>query len=358
MNQLVCHKTKETFSINEPVWCSPSGDLLDIELEVELDKKLLKDRNPNMWRYREVIPLEHDKNIISFEEGFTPLQKIRINSKEFFAKYDHLFMTGSFKDRGASVMMSKIKELGIKHVVEDSSGNAGCSVAAYCAKGGISCDIYVSKKTSVAKMKQIEAYGAKLVKISGDRQETVKAVLKAAEKDFYASHAWNPFFFQGTKLYAYEVWEQNGFKAPDVMLFQIGHGTLLIGAWTGFNELLRMGYIDKMPQFIAVQSSACAPVYQKLNNLPLNPPAESIAEGIGIAKPPRINQMLNIIRQTSGEILLIDDEAITDAMKLLWKQGLYVEPTGAAAVAGLLQYPSKLNGMIVAPLTGHGLKGK
>jgi len=153
-----------------------------------------------MWRYREAIPVSEDKSIVTFDEGFTPLIPLDFGTRTVWIKQDHLFPTGSYKDRGASVLVSKIKELGVPRVVEDSSGNAGCAIAAYCAKAKVRCRIFVPQDTSPGKLAQIQSYGAELNKIPGSREDTARAAFRAAEKDYYASHSWNPFFFQGTKL--------------------------------------------------------------------------------------------------------------------------------------------------------------
>ncbi|MCP4155342.1 MAG: pyridoxal-phosphate dependent enzyme, partial [bacterium] len=206
-----------------------------------------------MWRYKEAIPVSNESTVVSFEEGFTPLLEMDIENRTVLVKQEQLFASGSYKDRGASVLISKIKEMGIGEVVEDSSGNAGASVAAYCAAAGIQCTIFAPEETSPGKLAQIEAYGAVLNKIPGSREETANAVLKAAETTYYASHSWNPYFFHGTKTFAFEVCEQLGWKAPGTVILPVGNGTLLLGAYIGFNELVNAGIIGKMPVIIGVQ---------------------------------------------------------------------------------------------------------
>ena len=154
---------------------------------------------PTLWRYREAIPIEDDAHIVTLDEGFTPLTPVTIAGKSLLVKQDHLFPSGSYKDRGATVLISQAKALGVQHMVEDSSGNAGAAVAAYAARAGIACDIYVPDSTSAAKLAQIQSYGANLHKIPGSREDTAHAVQDAAQKHFYASHVWSPFFFHGTK---------------------------------------------------------------------------------------------------------------------------------------------------------------
>ena len=199
-------------------------------------------------------------DIVSFDEGFTPLIEVNIAGKTVQVKQEHLFTTGSFKDRGASVLISQVKALGIREVAADSSGNAGSALAAYCAASGISCHIFVPADTSPGKLAQIQLYGATLNKIPGTREDTANAVLKAADTIYYASHYWNPFFFHGTKTFAYEICEQLGWKSPDTVILAAGNGSLLLGAYIGFNELRNAGIIDKIPRLIGVQAENCAPV--------------------------------------------------------------------------------------------------
>jgi threonine synthase len=199
MGKLVCTECNKEFSLEEKVWKCECGGLLDVDFQPHFPIDKIRQRKPTMWRYREAIPIFEDKNIISFDEGFTPLLPVNFGDKPVWIKQDHLFPTGSYKDRGASVLISKVKELGVTDVVEDSSGNAGCAIAAYCAKAEIECQIFVPEGTSAGKLAQVQFYGAQLNKISGTREDTARAVLKAAEKDYYASHSWNPFFFHGTK---------------------------------------------------------------------------------------------------------------------------------------------------------------
>ena len=214
-----------------------------------------------MWRYREALPIGGDVPIVSMGEGFTPLLPVELDGRRLHLKLDFLFPTGSYKDRGASVLISRARELGVRAVVEDSSGNAGCAVAAYAARAGITCDIFVPEAASPAKTVQIGMYGARLHRVPGTRERTAEAAQRAAGTAFYASHVWNPFFLHGTKTFAYEVWEQLGFSAPDALVLPAGNGTLLIGAYIGFCDLLMCGLIERMPRLVAVQAERCAPLY-------------------------------------------------------------------------------------------------
>jgi len=315
-----------------------------------------------LWRYREAIPIHNDASILSMNEGFTPLEEIEFNGGGVLIKIDYLFPTGSYKDRGATVLISKMKEWGVQKVVEDSSGNAGSAIAAYCAKAGIGCDIYVPQYTSPEKLIQIQAYGATLKRVEGSREKTAEKAMEAASKIPYASHCWNPFFLHGTKTFAFEVWEQMDWRAPDTLVLPIGHGTLFLGAYIGFKELKTAGMIKRIPKMVGIQSASCAPLYQAFKKgwretRPIEK-VETIAEGIAIADPVRGRQILEAIRETGGEVLAVTEKEIKVALKEMGRKGHFIEPTSSATIAGLKKYLRKKrqNETVVSTLTGMGLK--
>jgi threonine synthase len=255
-----------------------------------------------------------------------------------------------------------MKEWGVQKVVEDSSGNAGSAIAAYCAKAGIECEIYVPEYTSPGKLVQIQAYGATLKKIEGPRERTAEKAMKAASKIPYASHCWNPFFLHGTKTFAFEVWEQMDWKTPDTLVLPIGHGTLFLGAYIGFKELKEAGMIRRIPKMVGIQSASCAPLYQAFKEgwretRPIEK-KETIAEGIAIAEPVRGRQILEVIRETGGEILVVAEKEIKVTLKEMGRRGHFIEPTSAATIAGLKKYLRKKRRKetVVSTLTGMGLK--
>lgn len=359
-NHLFCQRCHQKYLLNDNRWKCACGGMLDISFNATFNLEKIKASKPTLWRYREAIPIDNDDNIISFDEGFTPLIDMKINNKRLFIKLDQLFITGTYKDRGASVLISKIKELGIQKIIEDSSGNAGSAIAAYCAKAGIDCNIYVPESTSVAKVTQIENYGAILHKIAGSRKQTADVAAKAAEFSYYASHYRNPFFFQGTKTFAFEIWEQLNFNVPDTVLIPTGNGTLFIGTYLGFKDLLNNNLINKIPKLVAIQSDKCDPIYQmftqNLNELPSIDQKPILAEGIGITNPLRVKQIIDIIKETSGYVMTVSDDEINKALKDIATQGLFVEPTSASSIAAFNKYNMSKNEIIVLPITGHGLK--
>ncbi len=362
MDQLVCRHCRAAYALDEPRWQCACGSVLDIEFRPVFDLTRIRQRKPTLWRYREAIPVSDDASIVSFDEGFTPLVPEDFGGRRVLLKQDQLLPTGSFKDRGASVLVSKLKELGIKKVVEDSSGNAGTAIAAYCARAEIDCRIFVPEYTSAAKMSQIRLYGAGLSRIAGTREDTAAAALKAARHTCYASHVWNPFFFQGTKTFAFEVCEQLDWKSPDAVVLPAGNGTLVIGAHIGFNELRDAGIIDKIPAIIAVQAENCAPLHkvfqENLAQIPVIAKRETMAEGIAVAAPVRGGQVIEAVRRSNGDFIVVSDGEIEQALREMGGRGYFIEPTAAAAIAGLKKYlpESDPDGVIVSLITGHGLK--
>lgn len=363
MNHLVCTQCPARFPDTDVRWRCECGGLLDLECETHFDFDQIARRPADMWRYREAIPIRPDKNSVSLEEGFTPLSSLKLEGKDILVKQDHLFPTGSYKDRGASVLISKAKELGVDYVVEDSSGNAGCAIAAYCASAGIECEIFVPESTSPAKLNQIKSYGARLNRVPGTREDTANAAMEAAQSHFYASHSWNPYFFHGTKTFAFEICEQLGWQAPDTVIVPVGNGTLLLGCEIGFRELLADQVIEKMPRLVGIQASGCAPLFHAFQS-----GAEDIAEferqdtkaeGIAIAQPVRAKQILAAVRSSGGTILAVEDSDTLSALKDMALIGHYIEPTSAATIAGARKYLgcNQTSGeTIVTTFTGHGLK--
>lgn len=288
---------------------------------------------------------------VSLGEVETPVLERTLGGVEMRLKLDCLQPTGSFKDRGAFALINAIKALGIKEVVEDSSGNAGAAIAAYCAAAGIKCTICLPQVTSEGKIKQALAYGASVKKIPGDRDAVAQATLESAKTVYYASHVYNPLFFEGTKSMAAELVGQCGI--PDYIFVPAGNGTMLLGAYRGFKEA------GGLPRIIAVQSSRCAPIFSMFHGLPISPVEPTAAEGIAVGTPARAREIISAVRESGGDIITVEDSEVMDAREGLAKMGIYVEPTAGAAPAGAIKYfagrgAGGLN--VVVPLTGSGLK--
>jgi len=357
---LICESCHKHYLSSERIWRCKCGGFLSLDFHAHFPLEKIQKRKPTMWRYREALPIFHDMNIVSFNEGFTPLTQEEFAGKKVYLKQDHLFPSGSYKDRGASVLVSKIKELGIKKVIEDSSGNAGAALAAYCAKANIDCHIYVPEKTSLEKLIQIKRYGAHLYKIPGTRDDTARAALIEAHTKYYASHYWNPYFFHGTKTCIFEIIEQLGWNTPDILFIPVGNGTLLYGLYIGLKELQQENIIDNLPKIIGVQAENCAPLEYtwktKRTIVKYKTTKKTIAEGIAIVNPIRIKDIIHAVKETNGDIITVKEREILSALSDSLQKGYYIEPTSAVAIAGFKKYPMKKDEVAVLPLTGHGLK--
>jgi threonine synthase len=351
------------------VWRCTCGGLLDLAtFEAHFPFEAIQQRPPTLWRYREALPFAPDYTgwqQITMGEGFTPLIPLGAEAPGVLLKVEYQMPTLSFKDRGAAVLIAKAQELGIRRVIADSSGNAGTAIAAYAARAGIACDVYVPASASAKKLRQMAAHGATVHAIPGSREDTASAAIAAVEREqvFYASHVYQPVFFQGTKTYAFELFEQLGGSVPGMLVLPVGNGTLLLGAHYGFKDLLRAGLIQHMPRFLAVQAEGCAPLtraFERSDFLAapvINTGTE--AEGIAIAAPARSRQILAAVRETGGVIISVPDTAILAARDDLARRGLYVEPTAAAPYAGFITYAEHftLSGeRVIIPLCGAGLK--
>jgi len=361
-----CRKCKNSFSEDTQQWRCNCGEPFDYvpTIQPSFPKEKIKKRVNTIWRYLEALPVKHMSRIVSLGEGTTPLVSALFEGQKVLFKLDFISPSGSYKDRGTAFFVSKLKEHKVKKVVEDSSGNAGASLAAYCALSDIACEIFVPDYTSAGKVVQIEMYGAKVRRISGSREDTAAAVKTAAHESYYASHNWNPYFLQGVKTIAFEIWEQMNWQVPDNIVVPAGQGSLVLGCHMGFNELKTAGAIKKLPRIFAVQSENCNPLslaFQKglTEPVPIQK-KETVAEGISSAIPIRGRKVLSAIRESKGAVVAVGEKEIWESLQKIARCGFYIEPTSAAATAGFYQISQK--GLIkseestVIVLTGSGLK--
>ncbi len=355
--RIVCSSCGQGYPWATDLWRCTCGGLFDITERIAFDPQAIERKEQTLWRYRALLPPVREA--ISLGEGWTPIVTIRAHGINLLAKLEFLAPTGSFKDRGTTVLVSLLKEMSISEVVEDSSGNAAASLAAYGARAGIHCKIFVPAEASPAKLAQIRVYGAELLPIAGPRENASLAAQKATERAYYASHVYNPLILEGTKTFAYELWEQLG-RAPDHLLFPVGHGTLFLGAYRGFCDLLQAKLIEKLPALHAVQAEGYASLYriyrESLTELPEIAPRPTIAEGIRIKNPVRWRAILEAVHKTGGTVLTVSDDEIGQAQRELAQQGLYVEPTAAVPVAAVRSARLDPKQLLLIPLTGSGLK--
>ncbi len=314
----------------------------------------------SLWRYRAALPAIAAERPVSLGEGCTPLVEADWGGARVRFKLEWFGPTGSFKDRGGSVMVSALAARGVTEVIEDSSGNGGSSVAAYCAAAGIRATILVPESTSPAKILQTRAYGAAIRPVPGGRDATAAEALRLSAGTCYAGHNWHPFFLQGTKTLAYELWEDLGFAAPDAVVTVAGAGSLVLGCDLGFGELLAAGRIARRPRLLVAQPAACAPIHAAFHGTAPAGFGPTIAEGTAIREPVRLPEVVAAVRRSGGDMAAIPEPDIAAAVRRLAAAGLYAEPTSATAAAAIDVFRAR--GEIregettVVVLTGSGLK--
>ncbi len=366
MIEYVCNQCGTTYLIDAIRYRCDCGQPLELRKRaIVFPINKIAQRDNTLWRYREAIPISDDASIVSFGEGMTPLVALNQPPYNHHMKLDFISPTGSYKDRGASVLLSKIRELGVENIVEDSSGNAGAAIAAYSALAGIDCTIYCPASTSKGKLAQIALYGAKLKLIDGNRAATTQAVLQATETTYYASHNWNPFFLEGIKTVAFEIVEQLGWKTPDQVICPVGYGSIYVGLYIGFRELYDQKIISNLPCLLGVQSAACSPIYKAYaeNKEQIErflQTQETLAEGITSELPIRVQMISEAISETNGAFTIVNDEEIKDGITILAAKGIFVEPTSAVIVGAFNKFVEdgiiRKGDLTVSILTGSGLK--
>jgi threonine synthase len=360
-------RSGETWPLDPPRWCGPDDRPLFLTPLPGIGRDAIDVTTRSLWRYRASLPFI-PADPISLGEGCTPLLRHRFGAADVWLKCEWFAPTGSFKDRGAAVMLSLLRAQGVGHVLEDSSGNGGAAVAAYAAAAGMRATILTPSSTSPAKTLQMRAHGAAVDLVPGTRQDTADAAMARGRAGtdgvFYASHNWHPFFLHGTKTLAYELWEDLGFRAPDNIVTPCGAGSNVLGCEIGFSELQRAGAIETPPRLFAAQPAACGPIADAFLAGDDEPaPADirpTIAEGTAIARPVRLREVVGALQATGGGAVLLEEHEIAAATLTLARAGFYVEPTSAQALAAwqrLLQTGAITpDQTTVLVLTGTGLK--
>lgn len=352
-------RTGRTYPLATPRWCGDDRAPLLLTPLPGITRDAIRTEERSLWRYGAALPFVPE-DPISMGEGCTPLVPRVIGGASALLKCEWFMPTGSFKDRGASVMLSLLRAQGVTDVLEDSSGNGGAAVSAYAAAGGMKATIFVPASTSPAKTVQSRASGATIQLIPGSRQDCADAALAESERIFYASHNWHPFFLHGTKTLAYELWEDLGFTAPDNVIVPCGAGSNVLGCGIGFAELVRAGEIARSPRIFAAQPANCAPIARAFLGQAPVAAQPTIAEGTAIAQPLRTMEVNQILSETGGGAVMLSEEEIAAATLDLARTGIYVEPTcaqAAAAFARLLEAGAiRADETTVVVLTGTGLK--
>jgi threonine synthase len=351
------------YPIDVPRWCTDDRKPMMVSPQKGISREDIVKSDRSLWRYRAALPVAIT-NPITMGEGCTPLvQKAWGDFRPFF-KLEWFNPTGSFKDRGTTVMLSYLRQFGITAVLEDSSGNGGSSIAGFGAAGEMKVKIFAPAYTSPAKIAQVRAYGAEIQLVEGPREESEAEAIRQSDKIFYASHNWQPFFLEGTKTQAYELWEDFNFKIPDNIIISVGAGSSVLGCYLGFKELLAAGQIDRLPRLFVAQPLNCSPIdasFKAGSITPVSRPVDkTIAEGTAIKHPMRLRQILTALKESGGETVAIPEEKIATALRKLCHAGMFVEPTSSTALAAFESLTAagtiKQNENTVVMLSGTGLK--
>ncbi len=331
------------------------------------------DRRPlGVWRYRELLPVRDYEKRVSMNEGGTRLIRCRnlereLRVKEIYVKYEGDNPTGSFKDRGMTVGVTKAVEAKAETTICASTGNTSSSLAAYSARAGLSCVVLVpSKRIALGKLSQALIHGARVLAVRGGFDDCLR-IVKELSKDerFYLLNSINPFRLEGQKTAAYEIYEQLGGSAPDYLLIPIGNAGNIVAYWKGFKDLENLGLIDGLPRFMGAQAAGASPIYKAFiegaEKIKPVENVETVATAIRIGNPVNWKRALRAVRETGGLVEVVTDEEILQAQRILAsREGVFAEPAGAAPIAllfkavrrGLIDSDSR----VVCIATGHGLK--
>ncbi len=308
----------------------------------------LQGRVSSLWRYRELLPLRDDANLVSLGEGFTPLLPAKslagkLGLKRLWIKDEAQNPTGSFKDRGLSLAISRAKELGVKKAAIPSAGNAGGSLAAYAARAGIEAHVFMPRDTPIANQIEVQQYGARLTLVDGLINDCGRIIneRKTAEGWFDISTLKEPYRVEGKKTMGYEIAEQLNWTLPDVIIYPTGGGTGLIGMWKAFQEMEELGWIgSKRPRMVSVQASGCAPIVKAFGEgRETAEPwqnAKTVASGLRVPQAVADFLMLRALRESNGMALSVsDEEMIAEIPRLGRAEGIFFCPEGAACAAAL-----------------------
>jgi threonine synthase len=374
-----CINCGSEYGIDEIVYfCRKCGDLLEIkyeptELAGAVSKSEWRKAPLSVWRYRDFMPISDQSKIVSLNEGGTGLhlcQRLakQLGIRQLYVKNEGENPTGSFKDRGMTVGVTKAVELGVKSVICASTGNTSASLAAYAAKAGMQCAVLIpSGKIAYGKLSQAMIYGAKVIQVRGNFDESLDIVLKLSEKhrSIYLLNSINPFRIEGQKSLGYEICDQLNQEAPDRIVVPVGNAGNISAIWKGFSEFRQLGVVKSLPKMTGIQAAGSAPIARAIKSgsdtiVPVKAP-ETVATAIRIGAPVSWKKAMTAIKESNGTAEMVTDEEILSAQKMLARvEGLFVEPASASSIAGLIKLVD--NGTIdkderiVCVTTGHGLK--
>ncbi len=351
--EIVCARCQSQFQLTELLNLCPCGSPLLVRYDFKkaqtaFTQSSLYGRVASLWRYRELLPLQDDANLVSLGEGFTPLLAAKrlgsdLGLQRLWIKDEAQNPTGSFKDRGLSLAISRAKELGVKKAAIPSAGNAGGSFAAYAARAGIDAYVFMPRDTPIANQIEVAQYGAHLTLVDGLINDCGRLVAekKTTEGWFDVSTLKEPYRVEGKKTMGYEIAEQLNWHLPEVIIYPTGGGTGLIGMWKAFSELEELGWIgSERPRMVSVQASGCAPIVKAFNENTLRADpwqdAQTIASGLRVPQAVGDFLMLRAIRESGGTALSVsDDDMLVEIEKIGRAEGIFFCPEGAACVAAL-----------------------
>ena len=358
--------------------CTACGKPLLVRYDLErakmfLKKESLATRRPDMWRYREMLPVERDENIVSLGEGWTPLLRAtrlgrRVGVQDLFIKDESQNPTQSFKARGMATAVSMAKELGVKKLAVPSAGNAAGALAAYAARAGLKSYIFMPRDTPRANVVECQQTGAHVTLMDGLITDCGAEVGRRKEKEgwFDVSTLKEPYRIEGKKTLGYELAEQMEWRLPDVIIYPTGGGTGLIGMWKAFDEMEQLGWIgSKRPRMVTVQAEGCAPIvraFEEGNRFADEfPNAATTASGLRVPKAIGDFMILDALRDSGGTAVAVtDDELITATREIGAAEGVFCAPEGAACLPALRKLIEmgqvKASDRVVLFNTGSGVK--
>jgi len=374
---LECIDCGARYESNQVIYnCNRCGGLLSVEYDLsvfpeDLDRSWKK-RALSVWRYRELLPIEREDLKVSLGEGGTSLNRcLRLSKdldlKNLYVKNEGENPTGSFKDRGMTVGVTKALELGMMKVACASTGNTSASLAAYAARAGLECIVLIpSGKVAYGKLTQAIIHGAKVIQIKGNFDEALSIVRKIClSYPIYLLNSLNPFRLEGQKTTAFEIRDQLGERIPDKIVVPVGNAGNISAIWKGFVELRELGLAEDTPQMIGVQAEGAAPIADSLkkglSEVEFVDNPETVATAIRIGSPVNWKKAVRAVKESEGLVEKVSDKEILEAQRLLAQQeGLFVEPASAASIAGLIKLVRRglisKDELVVCILTGHGLK--
>lgn len=313
-----------------------------------MTRQVLFSRDSSLWRYREILPVTKESNIVSLGEGWTPLIHARtlgasLRMENLYVKDESLNPTQSFKARGMAVAVSMAKELGAKKLAAPSAGNAGGALAAYCARAGLEAFIFMPRDTPRANVIECELSGAHVTLVDGLITDCGAEVARRKEANgwFDMGTLKEPYRVEGKKTLGYEIAEQSGWTLPDVIIYPTGGGTGLVGMWKAFDEMQALGWIgEKRPRMVVVQPEGCAPIvnaFQAGQGVAEEfPNASTVAAGLRVPKAIGDFLILDAVRKSGGTAIAVSDEELLSGARQLGRtEGILAAPEGGACVPAL-----------------------